>query len=82
MLLVQEARQLNERVYQDCPHPKQYIPTTMQVGIDQLEVLQLGVDGSELLSQKSAFCCFERDLSIARAFGKGKQLRHHTYGMQ
>src|SRR6266567_8288536 len=28
------------------------IPTTMQVGIGRLEALQLGVDGSELLSQK------------------------------
>jgi hypothetical protein len=28
------------------------IPTAVQVGIGRLEALQLGVDGSELLSQK------------------------------
>jgi hypothetical protein len=28
------------------------IPTTVQVGIGRVEALQLGVDGSELLSQK------------------------------
>jgi hypothetical protein len=44
------------------------IPTTAQVGIGWLKALQLGVDGRELLSQKSAFCCFERDSTAVAIF--------------
>ena len=47
-----EARCLNERVHQSVPILRD-IPTSVQVGIGLLEALRLGVDGGELLSQKT-----------------------------
>jgi hypothetical protein len=43
------------------------IPTTMQVGIDWLEALQLGIDGSKLLSQKKGLLLLREGLVYSRS---------------
>ena len=58
------------------------IPTTVRIGIGGLEALQLGVDGSDLLSQKKRLPWLRKGLvytcSDLRAnFGNGKPLRQH-----
>jgi hypothetical protein len=55
------------------------IPTTVQVGIGRLEALQLGVDGSELSSQKKGLLLLREGLVHNRSnlrvnFGNGKLL--------
>jgi hypothetical protein len=61
------------------------IPTTV-VGIGRLETLQLGVDGSELLSQKKCLLLLREGLIHSRSdfranFGNGKLLRQHMCDM-
>jgi hypothetical protein len=55
------------------------IPTTVHVGIGWLEALQLGVDGSELLSEKKRLLLLRKGLVYSRSnlranFGNGKLL--------
>jgi hypothetical protein len=82
---LREARRLDERVHQDHPHLSN-VPTTVQIGIGRLEVLQLGVDGSELLSQKKCLLLLREGLVYSRSnlranFGNGKLLRQHVCDM-
>jgi hypothetical protein len=65
---------------QDCHRPHQY-SHTMQVGIGQLEALQLGV-GSELSSQKKYLMLLQEGLVYCRTdlrvdFGNGKLFHQH-----
>ena len=53
------------------------IPTTVQIDFGQLEALQLGVDGSELLSQKKRLLLLQEGLVYSRSdlranLGNGK----------
>jgi hypothetical protein len=62
------------------------IPTTVHVGIGWLKALQLGVDGSELLSQKKGLLLLREGLVYSRSdlradFGNGKLLRQNMCDM-
>jgi hypothetical protein len=58
----------------------------VQIGIGRLEALQLGVDGSELLSQKKCLLLLREGLVYGRGnfradFGNGKLLCQHVCDM-
>jgi hypothetical protein len=58
----------------------------VHIGIGWLETLQLGINGSELLSQKKCFLLLREGLVYSRSnfradFGNGKLLRQHMRDM-
>lgn len=62
------------------------VPTTVQVGIGRLKALQLGVDGSKLLSQKKRLLLLREGLIDCRSdlranFDNGKLLCQHMCDM-